>query len=266
MAKTKTCVHSRHKERGPIIMPKGSWCYLCDETNPSKNYRGGWSTPRDLTEFDLITLTDEIETRRLMERLGVTAQPKFCPMHMFSSLPCKVCRANIQEMRKGRRFDPQCAGMIGAGVYSQCSHCGFTHFTSQPKQPTKGIGMFNRRPGDSVFAVQRPTDQSFYRPSLKREFAVHITPEGVPDAIVLAENFVMDQKEEVGQIIYGKDIELLKQAKELARLNQERERWSKEAHLAGRIAEENEQRSMNASTNAQVAISDAKKLANSIGI
>lgn len=63
MAYSRTCVHERKYEardhtdqRGPIIMPKDSWCFVCDGGN--KN--GSWSKARKLTPHELDAMHEEI--------------------------------------------------------------------------------------------------------------------------------------------------------------------------------------------------------------
>lgn len=68
MARQKTCVHEREykdsiavdrvQNRGPIIMPKGSWCFQCD--GDGKN--GSWQPARKLRYSELKALQSEYFT------------------------------------------------------------------------------------------------------------------------------------------------------------------------------------------------------------
>jgi hypothetical protein len=70
MAKTKTCVHKRQKERGPIITPKGSWCFMCDDGGShGKSANGnGWGPARQITQ-------EQIDERLQIELFPPPAMP-----------------------------------------------------------------------------------------------------------------------------------------------------------------------------------------------
>lgn len=56
MATKATCVHERRPlNRGPVIVPKGSWCYTCESANGKTN----WGPARSLTTEEILALEEE---------------------------------------------------------------------------------------------------------------------------------------------------------------------------------------------------------------